>query len=208
MNSGCLKRGLIQFNNSLSTISYDEMEIDFPADKGLRDIARLLTTPHRQYSVIDLGNEFKSHHEYNSGRSQIVCDDDAETGFNMVDLGFGEAIWDKQALSEIKDRITILRNKIEDKEEIGADSSAESEELVDYLKHLKATTGLKGRSRRWITPKEKFRKMVSIRIARTIQKLYSHHPTLATHLKRSIKLGNDPAYRPEEQIEWRVSEKL
>jgi hypothetical protein len=205
MSSGHLQYAYIHFNKSSCTIRFDETQIEVPAYRGLKDIAHLLRSPKKSYSVIDLRNDFKCAPEYMPDHTHRSGRD--ESGLNIMASESALAVVDSKTLIQVKAEIERLKEVIQLKEASGADTAHEEESSRKLYQYLRGATGYGIRSRRWATPKEKFRKAVAIRIKRAIQKLRPLHPSLAAHLKRSIRLGYDPVYLPEETIEWCVSEK-
>jgi len=83
------------------------------------------------------------------------------------------------------------------------DKEWEIEEIEKYL----AKTRFGRKNACFDSRAEKDRKSVAKAIKEAIQKIAKSHPSLAEHLRKSIKTGVYCSYQPETEIHWEVAEK-
>jgi hypothetical protein len=123
----------------------------------------------------------------------------------VVDAG-GAPMLDRTAMASYRARITELQDDIDDAEaandiERASRARVELDALVDELSR---SVGVGGRSRRAPDATERARKAVKRRIDTALGRLDRVHPTLASHLRRSIRTGQYCSYRPEPPVAWRL----
>ena len=113
---------------------------------------------------------------------------------------------DAQAKAAYKARLTDLEAAIEDAEDGGdvARADAFRAERSAIIGELAAATGLGGRDRRLGAETERARKTVSARVRDSLSRIEHIHPTLAAHLRSSIRMGASCAYRPDVPLSWRL----
>jgi predicted ATPase len=151
------------------------------ATKGLDDLARLLSVPHREIAAIDL------------------------MGGAVVASSTGEVL-DTNARSAYERRIRELQSDLDEAEANHDDARterarAEMDALVDQLT---AAYGLGGRSRMSGDAAEKARSAVTWRIRAAIDRVAAVHPGLGDHLSRSIRTGRFCVYDPSRPRSWTV----
>jgi len=177
---------VFRLEGSFFAIEFRGQSARVPSSKGLRDIARLLAEPGREFHVLDLAG-----HPAGSGP--------AESGH------LGELL-DARARAEYKRRIAELDDDLDEAEAAADLARAEKARLErDFLfRELRAATGLGGRGRRTGDPADRARKAVSARIRLAINRLDGDHPIVARHLSHSIRTGLYCAYEPETDTAWQV----
>jgi hypothetical protein len=75
----------------------------------------------------------------------------------------------------------------------------------DFIAHeLAAALGLGGRARVAGDPVERARKAVSMRIGAAIKMIDGVHPSLARHLRASVRTGRHCVYEPEHDVSWQI----
>jgi hypothetical protein len=67
---------------------------------------------------------------------------------------------------------------------------------------LAAALGLGGRSRRTPSSAERARKAVTNRIRDALARIEREDPELGEHLRRSVRMGTECAYRSEPRSPW------
>lgn len=149
--------------------------------KGLTDIAALLNQAGKEVHCSELMGAAVAHAE-------------------------GVAVLDRQAKHEYEQKITDLREELEEAElmnnlERASQLNAEYEQLIE---HLSNSLGLAGKTRKTGSSVEKARAAVTLRIRGTIKKIASVHEALAQHLSHSIKTGTLCSYQPEKPVDWLV----
>lgn len=157
--------------------------------KGLRHLARLLSTPAREWHVLDLV----------ALAGGAVA---AEAGGTRQDLV------DAQARRAYRHRLRELEQEAEEAEEAGDDVQAvrarlERQTIVD---HLAAATGLGGRTRTWSDPAERARQSVTKTIRTAVDHIAEQDPDLAAHLRGAVRTGTYCSYAPDPSatVRWSV----
>ena len=110
---------------------------------------------------------------------------------------------DQTTLQQVCSQLKSLRAEMESYQKSGdkiaaKEAEAEIYELEDYLKE----NSHKGRSTNFNNAANKNRKSVKVAITRAIESISEDHPTLAQHLKNSIKTGSSCCYHPEKETVW------
>jgi tetratricopeptide (TPR) repeat protein len=148
-----------------------------PDTKGLRDLARLLTSPGVDVHALAL-----------VGAAAAGAD----------------AVLDERAKTAYKARLDGLAADLADAEERGDAVAAEQarSERAAIAHELAAATGLGGRDRRLGDSSERARKTVGARIRDTLARLDRLHPELASHLRASLTLGTACRYDPDPPMRW------
>jgi hypothetical protein len=115
-------------------------------------------------------------------------------------------VLDSRARREYRDRIEELNGDIDEAAAANdLERVAHAQLELDFLlSELAAATGLGGRPRRSTSDAERARKAVAGRIADTLRRLDALHPSLAKHLRNSIRTGTFCSYRPERPTPWHV----
>jgi hypothetical protein len=155
-------------------------------NKGLGDIAQLLTRPGDDVHVLELAGASGDHRRA---------------------LGRGQPALDRDALEAYRRRLSNLDETLRDAEARGdARASRKIARERDLLvRRLAADTGLGGRTRLENDPVERARKAVTARIRDAIRRIQSLHPPLGEHLAATIVTGVHCAYRPPHQVRWKVA---
>jgi tetratricopeptide (TPR) repeat protein len=147
--------------------------------KGLRDLARLLTSPRADVHVLDLVG---------------------------AEAAGADATLDERAKAAYKARLERLAVELAGAEDRGDAVAAERarSERQAIAHELAAATGLGGRDRRLGDSSERARKTVGARIRDTLTRLDRSHPELAAHLRASLTLGTTCRYDPDPPTVWTV----
>lgn len=182
------------------TIAYDGQVATVRDVKGLRDLARLLSTPRREIHVLDLVSDGSTAADRTS--SEVS----RQAGLH-VDEGAREPVIDETARNAYRQRIIELEQELDVAEQMGnADAVAhhrsERDALVD---HLVATYGLGGRPRRTADHVERARKAVSRRIHTMVSRVDDAHPQFGRHLRASLRTGVFCSYQPDRSLHWTIN---
>jgi pimeloyl-ACP methyl ester carboxylesterase len=179
------------------TVGHGGFVVTLRDTKGLRDLARLLAEPGREFHVLDLIAE-------GSDTRSISSAEAAETGLGID--GRGEPVIDQAARAQYQRRITELEDAIDDAHELGDGeaSAAAREELDALVSELTAAYGLAGRPRRSPDHVERARKAISRRLRDAMSRIARAHPLLGRHLDASIRTGVFCSYEPERDTAWSV----
>jgi pimeloyl-ACP methyl ester carboxylesterase len=166
------------------TAAFEGLVVTVRDSKGLRDLARLLSTPNRELHVLDLAAEAGATLE--QGDTGPILDDTAKTQYRR--------------------RLDDIETELADAELAGDDERAaraglERDALVD---ELSAAYGLGGRPRRPPEHVERARKTVTRRIRDAISRIETIHPLLGRHLDASVRTGVFCSYAPERDVVWTI----
>ncbi|MFB9660803.1 ATP-binding protein [Glycomyces mayteni] len=160
------------------TLAYAGAVLHLPHAKGLADLRELLSRPGEEIAAADLLDP-----------SEAVAAD--------ARLG-GDALLDPESRTRFREHLETLDEQIDTAAAIGDDARAAAldAERQALIEHLKAATGLGGRSRRLGDNHERARKSVTNRIRNTLKKIEDGHPALGGHLRAAVTTGSSCAYRP------------
>jgi len=171
--------------------------------KGLHYIACLLQNPHTGFDVMALVAAVT--------KSTAGADIRMQAEEGLEDSAWGGdnyPILDDRAKAAYKER---LHDLAEDREKatVSQDDNwlleiEHEEETID--EHLHAATGLLGRSRSFVTPRERGRVRIQKQIKAACDKISECDSALFSHLKSYIRTGYTCSYDPipDMQIQWKV----
>ncbi len=188
------------------TIAYQGTVCRIRDTLGLRYLAALLRSPHRQIHVLELvsATEGSGENVTTEGTDPTML---AERGVHVSRLGDAGEILDAQAKADYKQRLQEL---LEEREAARADNDSERatrvQQEIDFLTaELTSGVGLSGRDRRAASATERARVNVTRAIKAALQRLSVHHPALALHLTRTVNTGAFCSYTPEVHVPspWR-----
>lgn len=151
-----------------------------PAVKGYNDIFKLISNPGKSFHCTDL--------------------------MGSVLLQKGEALADDQAKKDYWNKLTDIRNELEQSElALDAHKTIELQSQYDELvEFLSKTYDKKGRARKQNDVVDKIRSAVTWRIRNAISKIEKANPPLGKHFNNTIKTGTYCEYHPEHKVEWNV----
>lgn len=152
---------------------------------GLRHIARLLSSPGREWRATEL--------------LSLEAGGEAPSPTGSA----GEAT-DRRSLQDYKARLPQAEEELEVAEAAGeSDQVVElQEEILAIKQHLKSVTGLGGRPRKVTDERERARKTVSKAISRSMDTLQRKHVGVWRHLYKHLKSGTVFVYTPEPPVTW------
>jgi hypothetical protein len=186
-------------------IAYGDVVVVLKDSKGLRDVARLLSRPGRDFHVSDLmaATEGVTADPVSEPLRRMTAQQLADQGLAVGAPG-GEEALDAQARRRYRDRVNELQEEIEAAESDGdlARAARAREERDLIASELAAAYGLGDRPRRSGDPAERARKAVTWRIRQAITRVGQAHPILGRHLDRSIRTGTFCCYAPDERTGW------
>lgn len=156
-----------------------------PNSIGLRQLARLLRTPRREVTAVELG-----------GRTDTPV---------AADLG---PALDTDAKRAYRRRLLVLQAEVDDAETAGDPVRAEHAhvEMEALLRELKRAVGLGDRDRPSGSDAERARVNVVRSLRRTIAGIAQQAPLLGAHLEASVRTGGHCIYLPEPgpALSWTV----
>jgi hypothetical protein len=162
--------------------------------KGLRYLARLLAEPGREFHVLDLV-------DMEMGWASNALPG-PEPGLDLYPERDAGAWLDAEAKEAYRSRLAEIEEDIEDAramgdEERAAHAEADREWLV---RELARAVGLGGRDRRAGSTSERARASVTRAIRQAMTRIREHHPTLGSHLDRTIRTGTYCVYFPGPRV--------
>ena len=169
-------------------IRFLDTDLTVPDLKGYRYLERLLTTPGREWHVLDLIT--------------------AEQGSPSGPVEAGMPVLDEEARAAYRRRLVDVEQDIEEAtlmNDVGRMELAQRDR--DYLvAELAAAFGLGGRGRLVNGSSERARTSVARCLRYAIGRLAEHSADLAAHLEGTLHMGTFCSYRsdPLAAIEWRV----
>jgi class 3 adenylate cyclase len=191
---------LLRRDGEYWTLAYDGQVAAIRDTKGVRDLARLLASPHHELHVLDLAAEARTPAMQQRAAATVAPGD--------VHADESEPILDDTARSQYKQRISELEQYIDDAEARGDGAASESarRELEAIVDNLTAAYGLRDRPRRMPDRIERARKAVTRRVRDAIGRMARVHPSLGRHLDTSIRTGVFCCYAPERDVHWTIEE--
>jgi pimeloyl-ACP methyl ester carboxylesterase/class 3 adenylate cyclase len=189
---------ILRLDGDYWTAAYGGLVVTMRDSKGLRDLARLLATPNREFHVLELIAPPPTR-----GHRTAPSRDEAQL---RLDAPTKEPVIDEAARAAYKHRIAELRQDLHDAEEAydaegGAKARHELDQLID---HLASAYGLGNRIRHTPDHVERARKAVTRRIRDAVKRAERAHPSLGRHLRASVRTGVFCSYSPEHGIEWSI----
>jgi len=183
--------GTFLFDGAAWEIAYGGVRMRVADSKGMRDLAVLLASPHRDVYVLDLMTGGKLPVELPSARARTVGPRAAEGS---------EVVADDRARAEYRRRLAELR------EEIEAAASRQDRGAEARLQEERAWLERAAERRAWLGSDRaaRARKAVYNRVSRAIQRIEAVHPRCGRHLRHAVRTGYRCAYRPERETEWEV----
>jgi pimeloyl-ACP methyl ester carboxylesterase/class 3 adenylate cyclase len=180
------------------TVAYGGLVVTLRDRKGLRDLARLLAAPGREFHVLDLATPA-------AARTAPSIRQALDAGMS-IESGSTDPVIDDAARAAYQRRIAELRQDIEDAE-IANDGEVVSmarQELDVLVEQLASAYGLGGRPRRTPDHVERARKAVTRRIRDAVARIDRAHPALGRHVHASVHTGVYCSYVPERDLVWTV----
>ena len=156
------------------TIAFDGRTIRLRDTAGLSYLATLLSSPGRDIPSTRLAGE-------------------------AADRGDAGPVLDRRAEAQYRRRLEDLEDQLDEAEanrDVGR-AGAAREEIRSLESELSRGFGLGGRGRRACSASERARQSVGIAVRRTISRITREHPSLAEHLRRSVRTGMFCTYDPD-----------
>lgn len=179
----------------LWTLRYGGTEARVKDSKGMQVIWRLLAQPGRELHVLDLASM--------PAPPAPTAGDEAAAPGRAGDAG---EVLDARARQEYKQRLAELEEEVASARAEGDLARAEAlgAERDFIVVELSAAYGLSGRVRRAHDPVERARWAVTKRVHASLDRLDRSHPSLARHLRNSLRTGRFCSYQPEQPIMWEL----
>jgi hypothetical protein len=179
------------------TIAYDGSVFRLRHTKGLACLEHLLRHPDRDFHAGELVALIGA--KGGGSPESDVC------GETFVGDDY---LFDARARSSYKQRLGDLREALDDARERGdAERAACIQEEIDSLgRELARGLGIGGRHRRAGSATERARVSVTRAIKGALARIHDHHPSLGSHLLRTVRTGTFCAYTPDPRrpVAWKT----
>ncbi len=186
------------------SIAYGPDAVRLRDTKGLRYLAELLALPGRDVTALSLVTAVAGAEP--SHQADLMAPLAASEGLTSTGMGDTGVLLDAQAKSAYRNRLTVLREELDEAErchdlERATRARCEMEFLTD---ELSAALGLHGQSRRAAGPAERARQNVTKAIRAAIARIGEHSQALAEHLTATVHTGAVCRYQPDPRapIRW------
>ena len=178
--------------------------------KGLGYIAFLLRYPGAEFHTLDLASGIAGGFNKAEDRLEFGYQGNLErAGIHIGKLGDAGEILDVQAKQAYRQRLSELREGLEEAKGLGRAERAEQlEEEIDALTaELARAVALTGRSRRAASASERTRQAVTKSIRTAIERIARNDSALGDIFSRCIKTGNFCSYQPDPglPIAWNLA---
>lgn len=173
-------------------------------DKGAEYINFLLARPNKETSVYEIVCGFAI-----NSCNTFLDSNETEDGFQVtqgVPLGDTGFVADRKAVEQYREAAHELLREIEEARSENNDAEIQrlEEEMAKVTTAINEAVGLGGKLRKSNDKRKNIRDAFRNAVNRAIKYLEKYDKPLAAHLKESIKCGNEPVYRTEEEIVWEV----
>jgi tetratricopeptide (TPR) repeat protein len=182
------RSGVMKDEGDFWVLSFDEKTVRVKCTKGLRDLARMLREPNREFHALDL----------------MSAESTRQRGGGISGEGDTGEVIDEFARDSYKRRLIELESEIGEADESGDIVRVEQLQLEKdaILAELSAAYGLGGRARKTGSAAERARSAVTQRIRDAISRIEAIHSELGRHLDRSVRTGTYCSYDPETPVDW------
>jgi hypothetical protein len=171
--------------------------------KGYRYLQHLLQNAGRAIPAVELSTLV----EHTGARPQetALVEQALEAGLSITPAGDAGPLLDDRARRDYRQRVSTLQAQLEEAREFGdAERAAQIEAEMEFITNeLEQATNRRGQDVRAASTRKHAQQSVSSAIHRAIDTLVKHCKELGYHLRRSIKTGHQPEYRPDPPIRWR-----
>ena len=173
-------------------------------DKGAEYINFLLARPNKETSVYEIVCGFAI-----DSCNAVLNSNETDEGFQVtqgVPLGDTGFVADRKAVEQYRETAHDLLREIEEARAENNDAEIQrlEEEMAKVATAINEAVGLGGKLRKSNDKRKNVRDAFRNAVNRAIKYLEKYDKPLAAHLKESIKCGNEPVYRTEEEIVWEV----
>ena len=190
-----VEHGTVALEGEYWTVTFGGHTARLRDSKGMRVLARLISTPGRPHPSLDL--------------ERIGEMGDEPTAHAVAASDAGE-MFDEQARRAYRARIAELRADIDDAQSAGAvDLAGALQQELDFItRELSRGLGIGGRARRAGSAAERARVNVTRAVKAAMQRINDADPDLATHLGATVRTGTVCVYAPDPRtpIKWSVTE--
>jgi tetratricopeptide (TPR) repeat protein len=187
------RTGTFRREGAMWTLVFEGRTTHFRHMLGLAHLARLIAEPGREIHVADLvGSAYAGDRDDRAGRGAARGDAGAQL--------------DARARADYEERLRDAREELAEAERMNDRGRSErlAAEVELLASELSRGYGLGGRERRAGSAHERARLAVTRAIKYAIDKLETHDPALAEHLRRSVRTGAFCVYAPanRDRVGW------
>lgn len=176
-------------------LTYAGRTVRLRDSKGMRILARLVSTPGQPHPSLDL---------------ERIGETGGASAAHAVAAGDAGEMLDAEARRAYRARIAEVRTAIDDARDAGAaDRAGALQEELDFItRELSRGLGLGGRARRAGSAGERARVNVTRAVKALMPRIAEIDSNLAAHLSATVRTGTVCVYAPDPRspIEWTVTE--
>ena len=187
-------------------ISWEGREIRLRDSKGLAYLGCLVHHPAVEFHAIELAALLAGEAGEPTGTRRPGRGELAEGGLEISRFGDAGRILDPLAKNQYRQRLVDLRQDLEEsKTRNELARAARIEEEIEILtRELARALGRGGRDRTSASAAERARVSITKRITASIKLIAEHDPSLARHLRKTIRTGTFFSYTPDARspISW------
>ena len=185
-------------------IGYARKSFRLKDSKGLGYLAYLLRHPAVEFHVLDLAGGIASRPEEAETRLSVHglargAEDLEKVGIHIGSLGDAGEMLDEQAKLAYRQRLSELRQELEEAKQVGnVERADQTEQEIDALtSELSRAVGLGGRNRRAASASERARQSIAKTIKAVLERIAQSDPRLGDIFARCITTGNFCSYQPD-----------
>jgi hypothetical protein len=204
LHSTATEQAIFRKEGEYWAIGYGRKSFRLKDTKGLGYLAHLLRHPAAEFHVLDLAGGVAGQREDDETNQSVHGlprgEQDLErAGIHIGSMGDAGEMLDEQAKAAYRQRLSDLREELEEAKELGNVERAEkAEREIDALtSELSRAVGLGGRNRRAASASERARQSISKTIKSVVERIAQSDARLGDIFSRCIKTGNFCSFQPD-----------
>ena len=195
--------GKLEQEGDYWTVRLGDSEVRLRDNKGIRYLARLLSTPGVEMHAVDL----QAGHPGPASAS-VGAAADADLSVRAAGAEDGGEMLDAEAKRRYRVRIDELREEIEEAERFNdPERVSHARDELEFLgRELAAAVGIGGRDRKTASQAERARVNVTRAIRNTIKRVSAYDESLGGLLEASVQTGTFCSYQPPptQEVRWEI----
>jgi len=185
-------------------IKFDNLDpITMPEYMGFNYIQQLLMNQEKEISAVNLNSIYST---AKASKSAPICGEIISEGLDTSkSIQNYEQSIDNKALSQYRQKITELKDDIEEAQEFNdIETESSLREALDFIQaEIYKNTSNSGKPKNINAAEKKVKDAVSRNIRNAISKLHAKYPELASHLTAHISTGKECTYSPDKKVHWK-----
>ncbi len=194
-------KGIFRNEDEFWTVGYGDRAFRLKDTKGFAYLAHLLRHPGTEFHVLDLVGGIAAGTADDEPKLRMPEGDDEprKPELNISGLADAGEMLDEQAKSVYRQRLSELREELEEAREFGNEERAEKAKAeIDALtSELSRAAGLGGRDRRAGSASDRARQSITKTIKSVLERIAQSDPALGDIFSRCIRTGTFCSYQPD-----------